>query len=291
MDKLNIATKGALSLVFIIAFAAVVLYILNNNLSSKELGLDGRVLIYAFVFLIGGIALFYFGFKWLREKLLIESIPTSKIRSLAMGIVEVFGEVIPAEDKLLRSPFTNKDCVYYEYSIQERRGSGKNSRWVTIRHDKNFYHFFVEDETGEVLVDPDGANIDIPFTFTYNSGLFKDPPKEVQNFLKSEGLSFEGFFGINKTMKFEEKALVPNKKVYIMGEAGDNPFVEEATSQKGVKDVMIQKGKNEKFFYISTKPEKEVLKGMGLKAYVGIALGILFIVGSLIVIFAFFNFL
>ena len=71
------------------------------------------LLIYALVGLGIGVFLFYQGFKWMRQKQLIESTPTSKIRSLAMGLAEIFGEAIPSEGKILKSPFSDKDCVYF----------------------------------------------------------------------------------------------------------------------------------------------------------------------------------
>ena len=38
-----------------------------------------------------------------------------------MGLVEIYGEVIPSKGHLLKSPFSNHDCVYYKYEIQELR--------------------------------------------------------------------------------------------------------------------------------------------------------------------------
>jgi hypothetical protein len=47
-------------------------------------------------------------------------------------------------------------------------------------------------------------------------------------------------------MKFNEWFIALKDKLYIMGTAGDNPFVEEATETEHSADIMIQKGKNEK---------------------------------------------
>ena len=71
--------------------------------------------------LVIGIILFITGLKWFGYKRLIENIPTSKIRSIAMGLVEIFGKVVALENNLLHSPFSNTDCVYYNYKIE---------RWV-----------------------------------------------------------------------------------------------------------------------------------------------------------------
>ena len=57
--------------------------------------------------------------------------------------------------------------------------------------------------------------------------------------------------------------------MYILGTAGDNPFVEEATGKRNVDDIMIQKG-NEKIYYLSDKSEKGLVSGLAWKAFGGI---------------------
>jgi len=230
-----------------------------------------------------GIPLFIMGFIWLKQKRLIENIPTSKIRSLAMGLVEIYGKVVSWQGTMLKSPMTNRDCVYYKYTIEEYRSSGKHSHWVTIKKDEGSLHFNLKDETGMVLVNPKGAKIDIPRDFEYKSGFGTDPPKTVQRFLKINNLRFEGrLFGFNKTMRFRESFIEPSDKLYIMGNAGNNPFVDDATTKKGVEDVLIQKGKHDKLYYISDKSEYYILKAFQGKVVFGIALGSIFIIIGLI---------
>lgn len=248
--------------------------------------IEPRLFFYSIAGFVIGIILFVMGFAWLRQKRLIENIPTSKIRSIAMGLVEIFGEVVPAEKKVLKSPFSNKDCVYYRYLIQEYRSSGKTSYWATIRKQTKAVHFYLKDKTGSVLVEPKGAKVDIPKDFEFNSSLGKDPPLGVKRFLRKHNLRFEGFLGINKRMRYREFFIAPKDKLYIIGTAGDNPFVEEATAKKGVEDVMIQKGKLDRFYYISDKPEKDVLKSLKWKIFAGLAGGafliLLFVITTLL---------
>ena len=229
-----------------------------------------------------GLYAFFQGFKWFKRKRLIEDIPTSKIRSIAMGLVEVSGEVVVTE-KNLRSPFSNNDCVYYKYTVEEYRSSGKSSRWVTIDSGERGTYFYLNDDTGFVLVDPKGAEVDIPLDFEFKSGFGTDPPEQVKQFLRSRGISFEDFLGVNKTMRFREYFIAPKDKLYIMGTAGDNPFVEEASEQAETEDVMIQKGEGN-IYYISDRSKKELLNSMKWKSVSGIFGGMLLIVGSLFVI-------
>lgn len=232
-----------------------------------------------------GIYFFFRGLLWLKQKRLIENIPTSKIRSLAMGLVEIFGEVIPTSKNILKSPFSFRDCVYYRYTVDEYRSSGKHGRWVTIHRDERGIRFYLKDDTGRVLVDPRGAKVDIPKDLEIKSGFGSDPPLIVKNFLKSKGLKFESLLlGINKTMRYREWFIEPRDRLYVLGTAGDNPLKEEGTAKHSIEDIMIQRGKHEKIFYVSDKSEKSLLANLTLKVVGGVFGGGLLSVGCLAVI-------
>ncbi|HNV24299.1 MAG TPA: hypothetical protein PKH98_05360, partial [Candidatus Omnitrophota bacterium] len=84
------------------------------------------------LFLFGvGVFIFFGGFQSLRRKRKIENIPTSTIRGLALGLVELVGKA--KKNKILhKSPLTKTDCDFYRYQIERYQSSGKSSRWVTI---------------------------------------------------------------------------------------------------------------------------------------------------------------
>ncbi|MEK6967437.1 MAG: GIDE domain-containing protein, partial [Nanoarchaeota archaeon] len=155
-----------------------------------------NILFYAISGVAFGCILFFKGFKWYMLKKTVEDTPTSKIRSLAMGFVEVFGKVVPY--KILISPFSGAKCVYFRYWIDEWRKTGKNSYgWVTVKQGSEDNLFYIKDDTGKVLINPKGAEIDIPIDFTRESGMGNDPSGLMKKFLKSQGVGFEGLFGIN----------------------------------------------------------------------------------------------
>jgi len=83
-------------------------------------------------------------------------------------------------------------------------------------------------------------------------------------------------------MRYRESFIEPSDKLYIIGTAGDNPFIDDATAKKGVEDVLIQKGKHEKLYYISDKSERNVLKYLKRKVVFGIGAGSIFIIIGLI---------
>lgn len=232
---------------------------------------EGDFFIAAIVGFFAGLFFFYKGFIWLKMQRLIENIPTSKIRSLAMGLVEIYGKALERkEEPELKSPFSQKPCVYYRYKIEEYRSSGKSSRWVTVAHSSKGVRFYVKDDTGTVLVDPAGADVDIPADRVIRSGTGSSPPVYVTDFVRTLGVKQKSFLGFNRTMRYSEYYIAPDDKLYILGTAGDNPLVEDATAQMGVEDIMIQKGNNDKIYYISDKGEGDVLKGFKLKTLGGL---------------------
>lgn len=241
-----------------------------------------KIFLFSIAGFFGGIALFFFGFRWFRQKRLIENTPTSKVRSIAMGFVELFGSAIVFKE-VLKSPFTGKDCVYYFYEIQELRSSGKHSRWVTVAKGSEGRQFFLKDDTGKVLVDPANAKVDIPADNEFGSSWGKDPPKQAIEFMRSKHLSFESLFGINKSMRFTEKFIEPGDKLFILGTAGGNPFLKPGVGTKNEEHIMIAKGNN--VYYIADKPETEVLKKFKWKSIGGIFGGAALSIVCLIVIF------
>lgn len=218
--------------------------------------------------ILGPLFLFY-GFKSWHLKRLIENTPTSKIRSIAMGLVEIYGTIHQPFNKFLTSPFANKECAYYKYSIEELKHSKNGQYWAQIKTGEQRTPFYLKDNTGEVLVDPQSATITMLSTYEKQLSTFTSAPPAIKQFCTRNNINLTNFFGFGRTLRFKETALAHNDKAYILGTADDNPHKEEATAQQGIEDVMIQKGKHG-VYYISNQPEKTILQFMALKAYGGV---------------------
>ncbi len=105
------------------------------------------------VFAAVSLILLLTGFRYISLKRLIENLPTSKIRSASMGMSELKGKA--ARKYNLVSPISFTPCVYY--SIEKFRKNSKDS-WTRYACDKrSAVPFYLEDETGRMLVSPEGA--------------------------------------------------------------------------------------------------------------------------------------
>ncbi len=102
----------------------------------------------------------WFAFRQIKVKRMQENLPTSKTAGVVYGLTEVKGKlkVDPAKEPFT-GPVSGEPCTWYRYIIKERRGSGKNAKWVTVKDDTRKQPFFIEDEEGEVRVFPVKAEI------------------------------------------------------------------------------------------------------------------------------------
>ncbi|MFA6282402.1 MAG: GIDE domain-containing protein [Candidatus Omnitrophota bacterium] len=183
-----------------------------------------RITVYS-LFLCGfGVWSFFWGFKRLRRKRLIENIPTSTIRGLALGLVELIGKA--KKKALLKSPLTKTECVLYRYTVERYEQRGKSSHWVTVTQGNSFYcPFLIEDTTGQMLVLPQNAELILPVDYEFVTGMFTTAPANLIEFMQQNGISYQGFFG-NYKMRFREWYITEYDNVYVLGTANkQNDFM------------------------------------------------------------------
>ena len=103
----------------------------------------------------GFLGSFYFFYR----KRIMEDTPTSKVRSAAQGYVELHGVGKLMEGPPIIAPLTGSTCTWYGYKVEERRSTGRNSKWVTIDSGDSSELFLLVDDTGQCIIDPDGAGV------------------------------------------------------------------------------------------------------------------------------------
>lgn len=256
--------------------------------------------IISLVMFLGGVGIFIYGFKILKKVKIIQNTPRSKIRSMAMGLVEIHGTAKAKE--FLIAPFSKLKCIYYKYVIKEYRrhtsGSGDNKRttyrWDTVATGERRIPFTATDETGNVDVNPSGAefNIDPKKVFLQKAGLigaFNVISSALKNFDNNPNNDVD-------ISKWNLTELDPKKDRTFMNTVGDRKYYEYflqdnetlfvlGTAANEASKISIKKGVNEPTFIISDKSEKDLLKNMKFKM-IGFLLGgfILSIIGLVILL-------
>lgn len=233
---------------------------------------------HAIILVVVGLLIFMWGLKAFKFKRLIENTPTSKIRSLAMGLVEIYGEAIPV-DKPLKSPMCKQDCVYYATRVEQQKGSGDNKRWVIVFSKCSQERFYIKDETGKVLIDPASAQLSLRTDRIATSGFGKDPSKDIIQFLNENNIRYEGLFGMNKTMRYTETYIAAKDKLYVLGTASIN--ADSKATSKGHENVIIKKESKKDVLFISDSDEKKILQGYGWLMNISVYGGAILIIAGI----------
>lgn len=99
----------------------------------------------------------------LKRGRLLSGQPTAKIRSASQGCVELNGvaELMPGPP--IVSPISGRHCVWFEYVVEQKQtyydGKHQRSRWVVVQRYRSDSLFYLRDDTGLCVVDPDDADI------------------------------------------------------------------------------------------------------------------------------------
>ena len=169
---------------------------------------------------VAGTCLFYRGFRLLQRKRLILNTPTSKVRSAALGLVEISG--LATGPYSLVAPITGRVSYYYRTMVWEWHNQGKNSKWVKKADESLHVPFYLDDNTGRVLVNPQGADLDIHCDFKeeFSHSLFSSSleiPANITNFLLNHGI------GTDQKIKVEEYCIKPKNALFVLGTLAQNP--------------------------------------------------------------------
>ncbi|MEF8813523.1 MAG: hypothetical protein V5A55_06860 [Halovenus sp.] len=156
------------------------------SLSSHGGNSDGLVYL-ALGFLVG-LAFIYVGAKKWRVGQLIRNTATERVRSAAVGRTEISG-VCRDAGVVYDTPYGDGECVYRHWEVEEYQEStdpdDNTSEWVVVDSGTDVAPFFIEDDTGRMLVDTtDAPNFEISDENSYSTTVDRDeePPPAVQSF-------------------------------------------------------------------------------------------------------------
>lgn len=174
----------------------------------------------------------YRAYRRLHLARLIEDTPTAKIRSAPQGYVELQGKARLMDGPPIVAPLSALPCVWYRYRIEQEetvQAQGRTQRrWVTVEEGESTDLFWLEDRTGRVVIDPEGAEVTPKGKDTWHShagAVLRGQPAPVANYLaRHPGAS---------RRRFTEWRLASGQRLYAIGllkaaqSHADAPTVEE----------------------------------------------------------------
>ena len=193
-----------------------------------------------------------------RLRFLIDT-PTSKAKGLFMGQVEIAGRATIAQP--VTTFLAAAQSVWFHYVISEewerwetevttddkghtQTRQVRKTGWNTVAEGGEAPAFFVEDETGSVLIQPEGATIEAVQVFSQTVGrndplyFGKGPADEI--------------FDSNHRRRFIERAIPVEAPLFVAGRARE---------RSDVVAPEIAADKAQELFLISCRGESKVLRG------------------------------
>lgn len=282
-------------LIMLAVVSAFFIGMYKMNIVGDRSSDDGSIWSVSVLVLIIAAFAFYKGFQILRLKQLIESTPTSKIRSVAMGLAEVHGQAVTL--KPIKAPLSGKDCLYWQVhfrGITKATQSKDAPKFFSIGEYASGSGFYIQDDTGRILVDPKDLSFEkLSADFVYSAvkvdrlelskmrevkygrlkfyvatfrsfkpqkekkGIMErnPPPESLKRFCGQYNINLESLSEKFMNVIVTEYYLPRSKETYVMGTVMEDP---KAPSNK-----VLRKGAYVDFFYMSDKHEKEVVEKMG----------------------------
>ncbi|MBI2513341.1 MAG: LemA family protein [Opitutae bacterium] len=213
-----------------------------------------------------------------RRHRLVHDLPTSKAQGVFIGLVELKGTA--EAEAPLRSYLAEARCVHYGWTVEERwsrtvtetytDSDGKTktrtrheSGWKTVASGGETIAFYVQDDTGAVLVRPSGAKIE-------TCGLFSETVSRGDALYYQKGPP-DAVSHSDHVRRFNEAGIPLHAELFIVGRARERADVVAPE---------IAEDREAPLFLISCRSEERVLSGYGLGSWITWLLGLAAAVGA-----------
>ena len=200
----------------------------------------------------------------IKRRRIVDDTPTSKTTGVFIGMVELNGHAIAEQP--LTSYLAESECVHFSWAIEEHweksiresytDSNGKTqwrtrteSGWETVASGSESIPFLLQDDHGQILVHPAGADLQSASIFSETS-----TPNDPLYFAKGPASAISHS---THRRRFTESAITNGAPVYVIGQARERNDMVAAE---------IAASKDASLFIISVRGEDGVRSSLGWSA-------------------------
>jgi len=207
------------------------------------------------------------------------------------GPVEIEGRAVEGDAGTVAAPFTGSRCLAYTYEVEELRQSGKTQSWETLDTGMAGVDFVVDDGTGRVVVNPEGAAIHLE-SHSVTIPPHTELPERIARYVaENEHVDPQDRvvdlkitqFEVGNKQRFTERLLDVGVTVYVYGQATRGPSVEWGSD---LVDALVGDGAATPVFVISDTDERgtawRIARGGIWRVVLGVAVVAVVGVGALL---------
>lgn len=172
------------------------------------------------------------------------------------SLIKIHGKALHIKQPLI-APLSNRKCVFYDFKIQKRVNSGKNTRWKTIISETKIQDFFVEHNGEYIIIQPKNNPKNYKCYLTIDektsSGTFNDPTPKVEKLLENYKIKSTSFFGFNKSLRYLEGVIEIGEHITVAGIAKWKTFSEPIPEYPYSKIINLQSEPHQKLLITDLK--------------------------------------
>lgn len=184
------------------------------------------LMLLSLVLIVAGFAFAGKGFRNLEVMYETNGVRFERIEEATPGPADVSGEVVTADDECT-ALFSDATCVLYGVVVEEKHQQGDGPLWQVSSGAQHGVPFYLSDETGKLLVDPDGIDFDLPEKNVLevpNGVVPPDPIRVEGEKLKQERPEWVEPLDLNlltcqtsRDTRFREYYLEPGEECHVYG--------------------------------------------------------------------------
>lgn len=210
---------------------------------------------------VGSLLCLYLSQRAVKRRRIVDDTPTSKTTGVFLGMVELTG--IAFANEPVTSYLAECECVHFAWSVEEqweksvhetyKDSEGKTqtrtrteSGWTTVASGGETIPFFLQDDHGQILVQPEGADLQTATIFSETC-----TPLEDLYFQKGPAATIAHS---THSRRFRENAIIHRSPVYVIGQARER---QDAVAAE------IAASKDASMFVISVHGEEGVRSSLG----------------------------
>jgi hypothetical protein len=172
---------------------------------------------------------------------IIEDTPTARARSIHQGYAELEGVGRLMDGPPIVAPLSGKTCVWYRFTVEEQRTvsdrGGSHRQWVTVRRGISDEMFWLEDTTGRVAIDPEGAEVNVRHKETWYSG--RRPLTD--HWLLSRLTDLFASPDTDDAHRYTEERIHPGERLYALGMVKNiGSFVDMPDTDEEARQLLIE---------------------------------------------------
>jgi len=170
-----------------------------------------------------GLCFFFWGFRLFARRLALSQARGSTVQNASPGLVAISGTATGPHT--LKAPVSGRSCYLSQTTVWQHNGRSKSGPWQLVAEETLHVPFFIEDSTGRLLIEPLGAELDLPEAFGAGYGtnisfpLRNDVSPRVSVFLARHGVA------VAFPTRIEERIVAPATLVFITGTLRENPGI------------------------------------------------------------------